>query len=614
MKKQILKNSLLAAVLTIGVLTQASAAHLGDRLTFSARMNGAQEVPAITTDGLGVATMTLNATRDTMCMSGFMVGLSQAASGLHFHMGAAGSNGAVLIDLTPYLINDNIEAVITGSALTPAFIQAMIEGNIYLNAHNANNANGEIRGQVKLETDFAFRSLLNGAKEVPAVSTAATGLGIFNLSLDKKKMNYWIVSNGLSGAITGAHLHIGDAATAGPVSANLSANIDGNTIVGSVRVDTLAGFVSALEMGNIYINLHTAANANGEIRSQLDATKVIEFDGFLDTIQEMPTPSGSSATGTAYFSLNADFTAINYEVQVDGLTGPIMGAHLHNATAGNNGPVLVDLSGDVTGNRISGTITGTDLTDALIKELLESAIYINVHTAANPNGEVRGQINRLAREGYTVNMTGDQEVPGVSAPANGGGIVTISRQRDNVHVMLVAKQLSGNLGGAHFHNGAVGTNGPVMFDLSDLFSQNATFDGAFGYLTAEDAAPFLTSDEALFRNNQVYVNIHTAANANGEIRGQAYRGSECTNRVVGLNENEALSSTSVYPNPSTDKIQISVENFDGASNVQVVDLYGKVVLSSTMTSSTSTLNIQSLTAGVYLLKVGNNQAVRIIKQ
>ena len=85
------------------------------------------------------------------------------------------------------------------------------------------------------------------------------------------------------------------------------------------------------------------------------------------------------------------------------LTGPLVAAHLHNAQAGANGPVVVDLGSDVSGSYIQSVIDASrvvgplssaeDPALALINELAAGNIYINLHTEANPGGELRGQLS-----------------------------------------------------------------------------------------------------------------------------------------------------------------------------------------------------------------------------
>ena len=607
-----LHKIVLATVLTISTTAMSFAAHLGDKLTFSARMNGLQEVPAVTSPGQGVAVMTLNGSRDTLCVSIYMAGSPSAINGIHLHAGAAGVNGGVVLDLSPYLVNGNVEAIITGADLTTTLISDMITGGIYVNAHTATNPNGEIRGQVKLESDFPYRAKINGLQEVPAVITTALGEGVFNLSLDKKKLMYFVSADGLSGAIMGAHLHIGAIGMNGGVAVDLTSGIVGNAIVGVVDVSAVSGFTTDLEAGNVYINIHTTANMNGEIRGQLSYDNQVAFDGFLNGAQEIPAVT-NSATGVAQFSLSSDFSMITYSVQVEGLSGSIMGAHLHEGAAGTNGPVVVDLSGDVTGNTISGTISGAALTPALIVDFLESKIYLNVHTTANMNGEIRAQLNRVAREGYAVRFSGAQEVPGVSTSASGGGIVTISRERNNAHIMLVAKDLSGPIMGAHIHNAATGANGGVEFDLSSWFAgASGAADGAYGYLTGDDMTPMNAAAELKFRNNQMYVNVHTTANMNGEIRGQVIRGSDCMQTALGIEEVDNY-NLSVFPNPTKDKLMITLDNLDGTVVLNITDLFGKIVNTTVIEGNNAIIDLTDLPNGLYLVKVGS-QTLRVVKQ
>lgn len=608
MKTRLLKI-VLGSALMLTASSSAFAAHLGDKLTFSARMTGAQEVPAVTTNGQGVASFTLNGMRDTLCISIYMGGTGGPVSGIHLHDGVAGVNGGVALDLTDYLVNGNVKAVITGADLTSTLISNMINGAIYVNAHTAMNPNGEIRGQVKLESDFPFRATMTGLAEVPTVVTAATGLAAINLSLDKKTLMYWVTTDGLSGAIGGAHLHYGSATEAGGVAVDLSPGIMGNSIVGTVDVSMNPGLYDSLMANLIYINVHTAANPGGEIRGQLAYDSQIAFDGFLNGAAEVPAVS-TMATGTAQFSLNSTFDAINYSVQVEGLSGAIMGAHLHEAVAGATGGVVVDLSGDVIGNTLIGTISGTDLTDALIVELLESGIYLNVHTAANPNGEIRAQLNRVAREGYSVDLTGDQEVPAVTTDASGGGIVTISRERNNAHIMLVVKDLSGPIAASHIHNEAAGANGAVEFDLSSWFAGTGTTDGAYGYWSTADMPAMGTAAEVKFRNNQMYVNVHTAMNAGGEVRGQILRGSECMETsVIGIEEATAT-SFNVYPNPTNGVLNIDSENLSG--EITLTDLFGKTLQTVKVTGVTTTIDFSNLSNGVYMINNGST-TVRVVK-
>ena len=81
---------------------------------------------------------------------------------------------------------------------------------------------------------------------------------------------------------------------------------------------------------------------------------------------------------------------LTYDMEYSGLTGPVTAAHLHGpADPGANAPVLVPFQ--AAPSPIKGTAT---LTDAQVADLMAGKMYANIHTAANPGGEIRGQMVR----------------------------------------------------------------------------------------------------------------------------------------------------------------------------------------------------------------------------
>jgi hypothetical protein len=105
---------------------------------------------------------------------------------------------------------------------------------------------------------------------------------------------------------------------------------------------------------------------------------------------KLAAPAGitSSGTGTATLSLDPASKVLTYTVTYSGLTGPATAAHIHAAAApGGNGRPVVPFANPA--SPISGTVT---LTDAQIADLHNGLWYVNVHTAANGGGEIRGNI------------------------------------------------------------------------------------------------------------------------------------------------------------------------------------------------------------------------------
>ena len=113
----------------------------------------------------------------------------------------------------------------------------------------------------------------------------------------------------------------------------------------------------------------------------------------LTVAEEVPTPVGTSASagGTAMIELEDDMT-IKYEVTVHDLTGPAAVGHIHEAAPGVPGGVIFPLT-KINDTTFMGTTPA--LSADQVGKLLSGAYYVNVHTATNGMGEVRGQIVNL---------------------------------------------------------------------------------------------------------------------------------------------------------------------------------------------------------------------------
>ncbi|HEV2549524.1 MAG TPA: CHRD domain-containing protein [Stellaceae bacterium] len=113
------------------------------------------------------------------------------------------------------------------------------------------------------------------------------------------------------------------------------------------------------------------------------------FHATLNAAQEVP-PVESKGQGTADLKLDAKSKQLTWNVTYSGLSGDAAAAHIHGPAApGANAGVVVNLAPNGVKNPIQGSAT---LTDAQIADLIVGKDYINVHTAANKGGEIRGQI------------------------------------------------------------------------------------------------------------------------------------------------------------------------------------------------------------------------------
>jgi hypothetical protein len=105
----------------------------------------------------------------------------------------------------------------------------------------------------------------------------------------------------------------------------------------------------------------------------------------LSGAEEVP-PVSASGSGSGTIRVNSDGT-VSGSVNTTGVEGTM--AHIHQGAKGQNGPVIIPLtkSGD------TYTVpAGAKLNDAQMKAFQSGGLYVNVHTAKNKGGEVRGQL------------------------------------------------------------------------------------------------------------------------------------------------------------------------------------------------------------------------------
>ncbi len=107
----------------------------------------------------------------------------------------------------------------------------------------------------------------------------------------------------------------------------------------------------------------------------------------LSGTNEVPAVSGSG-NGMLDASFNKDTNVLTWTVTYSGMTGPVAAGHFHGpAMAGSNAGVALGFSGSMD-SPIKGSAT---LTASQAADLLAGKWYVNLHTAANKGGEIRGQ-------------------------------------------------------------------------------------------------------------------------------------------------------------------------------------------------------------------------------
>lgn len=138
---------------------------------------------------------------------------------------------------------------------------------------------------------------------------------------------------------------------------------------------------AALSAALIPAGFVTAANA-----------ATISYTASLSGPKEVP-KTDSKGTGKLDASLDTTTKVLSYTLTFDGLTGPATVAHFHGPAPRTAAAGVIAMIGDKNPTSpVTGTVT---LTDDQLKALQTGKIYVNVHTAANPGGEIRGQVTRV---------------------------------------------------------------------------------------------------------------------------------------------------------------------------------------------------------------------------
>ena len=144
------------------------------------------------------------------------------------------------------------------------------------------------------------------------------------------------------------------------------------------------------------------------VAGDLRAGEKKNFAAHLNGGNQVPAPVDTQAQGQAIFKLRADGAELHYKLIVANLEDVFM-AHIHLGAADENGPVAVwlypagpppePIPGRFDGVLAEGVITDADIVsmmpmtlDDLVDVIRAGGAYVNVHTAAYPPGEIRGQI------------------------------------------------------------------------------------------------------------------------------------------------------------------------------------------------------------------------------
>jgi hypothetical protein len=155
------------------------------------------------------------------------------------------------------------------------------------------------------------------------------------------------------------------------------------------------------------------------------------------------------------------------------------------------------------------THNGTPLT------LLRNGAYLNFHSSTYPGGEVRGQLIAQPKRLVAI-LNGAQENPVNASKAYGAAYITYDSGTNKISTRLNVYNFSNTLSASHYHEAAVGVNGPVLHNLGGASAYTKT-GTAYGLSLS---AQTYGGDPIKLLTGRAYLNVHSNISPGGEIRGQ----------------------------------------------------------------------------------------------
>ncbi len=476
-------------------------------------LQGSQQVPANASTATGVVIVKYDTINNMLTLFGNYKGLTSVITMSHIHgPAAAGANAAVLFPLEN---SGDTTGTLSGTAsLSQEQETELLGGLMYVNVHNANYPNGEIRAQLSVSSSADYYDArLQGAQQVPP--NGSTAMGMVHVLVDKGTDSVFLTGSfhGLTAPAMMAHIHKnGLPGVNGPIFQYLIVSKD-TTGIFQVADTISADNIKQMSEGLTYVNVHDSVYPDGEIRGQLTMlNSAYFFKATLRGSQQVP-PVSSTAMGTVIVKYDPSTKILKLVGDYQGITDTVTGSHIHGpAPAGSNAPILIPLNN--TGGT-TGVLSGTDtLTAEQETDMLNGLMYVNVHNNIYPNGEIRGQLTPVYGEGhyFTGDLQGAQQVPPNASTATGNVTVLLDKTFDSV---WVTGDFSGLTGGpaemGHIHRGQAGTNGPVIVPLS-------VSNNTYGTITGTASITSTFADSMVMGYS--YVNIHNQVYPGGEIRAQ----------------------------------------------------------------------------------------------
>lgn len=300
---------------------------------------------------------------------------------------------------------------------------------------------------------------LSAAQVVAGSAENGTATADFTINLDDDTISGTVTLAGITA--DAVSLRVGFAGEVGP---ELVALVENSATEWALPAGTAfgAGELADLESGRLYVLVTTAGSPDGALRGQLVTGNIQLLFADLTGEKEVP-PHASAGSAKAAITYDPDSGALEVHVNTSGLDDAVA-AHVHTALAGLNGGVTIGLVQDA--NDVAHWFSeAAVLTADQAIDYGTGRLYLNVHTPANPAGEVRAQIVPPGVEVVYTDLTAANVVPPSAAAETGVAASTIvGAERD----LAVNAYVGGpaDTDAVTINQAPAGQNGPQVYALT----------------------------------------------------------------------------------------------------------------------------------------------------
>jgi hypothetical protein len=346
----------------------------------------------VTTSGTAIGKLAVN--MDTGEIGGAILssGLSSTTLAAGIRDSTAAPGALPLVSLVSSTSTTGAWTVPAGTVLDLLQLSALSTGGLFFRVDTQFNQSGEKRGAI------VFPNITITTPLTPVAGTGSTGFGTGTLTvnLGTGTINGSITFSGLTSNATAAHIHLrsdnsviitlaGGAATAGAFTIPAGAFLN-------------APQLKALVNDGLYFAVHSenfqppVSELLGNIVYPVTTIPTVSLNGN----QEVPPLTGQVSSGTGNLTVSLGTGKISGSVAFNTPSSIADRAHIHQGFTGENGPILITLQGGAPSTTGTWTVPAdTFLNAERLGLLISDRLYVNVHTAGHPDGEIRGQIKNV---------------------------------------------------------------------------------------------------------------------------------------------------------------------------------------------------------------------------